>query len=173
MGWYVHSIPLFAMEVNGKATVVVCAHSLEGSSINRQLWQKPRSSFYYETDWGWSDAQFKWNYVWVGQPSRIWQRLLKFSGILNRLCMCSPTYTRSYCLPKYLIMQQFLHIFSVVLDSPSCQHLSKHRETPNLNSPMNAGLKPPRKLVCNPYSNPHCTRHANAITHIILGFNAD
>ena len=100
------------------------------------------------------------------------QGLLQFSGLPNHFCMLCPTETGSYCLLKYPTTQQFLHHSSVVLDLPSCPNLSKTSETRNLDSLMNADLKPARKQVCNPDSNPHYTRRVNAITHINLGFNA-
>jgi len=46
-----------------RTTAVLCAHLLEGSRINRQLWVRPRSSsFYQDTVQGWSAAEFKGNF---------------------------------------------------------------------------------------------------------------
>ena len=42
-----------------RTTAVVCARLLEGSRINRQLWVRPRSSFYQDTVQGWSNTEFK------------------------------------------------------------------------------------------------------------------
>ena len=101
------------------------------------------------------------------------QGLPQFSGIPNRFCTLRPTETGSYRLPN---IQQRSN-FCIVPVLSSIRHLANTRrkrlETRNPDSPMNADLKPLRKQVCKPDSNPHYTRRVNAITHINIGFNAD
>ena len=67
--------------------------------------------------------------------------------------------------------------FCIVPVLSSIHHLAiacrKHLEMRNLDSPMNADLKPPQKQVCDPDCNPLYTHPVNAITHTKLGFNVD
>ena len=102
------------------------------------------------------------------------QGLPQFSGIYQIVSV------RSVQLRLDLIISpniQQCSNFCIVPVLSSIRHLANTRrkrlETRNPDSPMNADLKPPRKQVCNPDSNPHYTRRVNAITHINLGFNAD